>query len=169
MSAEPWASSPVWFRRPAVLHAGTAVLIVLSASTEFVRIVADRAGVVAFAALLVTVAGAALARWRPWPGLVLAAAGCLISALAGWDPIVMWSITVFALFSLTLEGLPAVRGTVFVGAALYLVTAIAQDYDFGPPYGRCWSRRSASSSCSDAALTKTRRPNPRPSSAACLS
>jgi len=130
VSAEPWASSPVWFRRPAVLHAGTAVLITLSASTEFVRIVADRAGVVAFAALLITVAGAVLARWRPWPGLVVATAGCLISALAGWDPIVMWSITVFALFSLTLEGLPAVRGTVFVGAALYLVTAIAQDYNF---------------------------------------
>jgi signal transduction histidine kinase len=130
VSAEPWASSPVFFRRPAVLHAGTAVLIAMSASVEFVRIVADRAGLVAFAALLITVAGAVLARWRAWPGLVVAAAGCLISALAGWDPIVMWSITVFTLFSLTLAGLPAVRGTVFVGAALYLVTAIAQEYNF---------------------------------------
>jgi signal transduction histidine kinase len=127
---ELWASSPVWIRRPGVLHAGAAVLIALAASVEFVRIIADIAGLLPFAALLITVAGAVLARWRPWPGLIVAAAGCLLSALAGWDPIVMWSITVFALFSFTLRGMPAVRGTAFVGAALYLVTAIAQDYNF---------------------------------------
>ncbi|WP_405068994.1 sensor histidine kinase [Kribbella sp. NBC_01510] len=127
---EPWAASPVWFRQPGKLHAGTAVLIALSASVELVRMITDGAGPVAFAALLITVAGAALARRRPWPGLVVTVAGGLISALAGWDPIVMWSIAVFVLFSFTLQGMPAVRGTVFVGAGLYLMTAIAQDYDF---------------------------------------
>ncbi|WP_432889966.1 sensor histidine kinase [Kribbella sp. CA-245084] len=125
-----WGSSPVWGRRPGVLHAGTAVLIALSASVELVRMIADAAGLAAFAALLVTVGGAALARVRPWPGLVLAVVGCLISALAGWDPIVMWSITVFTLFSFTLQGMPAVRGTVFVCVGLYVVTSIAQDYAF---------------------------------------
>ncbi|MEU4290184.1 histidine kinase [Kribbella sp. NPDC026596] len=127
---EPWAAGPVWFRRAGVLHAGTAALIAVSASVELVRMIADSAGLLAFAALLITVAGAALARRRPWPGLVVTVAGGLISALIGWDPIVMWSIAVFALFSFTLQGMPAVRGTVFVGAGLYLMTAIAQDYDF---------------------------------------
>ena len=127
---EPWAASPVWFRQPGVLHTGTAVLIAISASVELVRMIADGAGLVAFGALLITVAGAALARWRPWPGLVITVAGGMISALAGWDPIVMWSIAVFALFSFTLQGMPPVGGTVFVSVGLYLITAIAQGYDF---------------------------------------
>jgi signal transduction histidine kinase len=124
------APSPVWFRRPGVLQGGTAVLIALAASVELVRMIADAAGLAVFAAWLVTVGGAALARVRPWPGLALAVAGCLVAALAGWDPIVLWSITVFTLFSFTLQGMPAVRGTVFAGIGLYLATSIAQDYAF---------------------------------------
>jgi signal transduction histidine kinase len=122
--------SPIAFRRPELLHAGAYLLVAASGVVEFVRIVVAGAGAAVIGALLVTVAGAALAWWRPWPGLVGAVAGCAISAALGWDPIVMWSITVFVLFSFTLQGKSPVRGTLFTVAALYVVGGIADGYHF---------------------------------------
>lgn len=122
--------SPIAFRRPEALHTGAYVLVAVSAAVELVRIVLAGAGLAVFGALLVTVAGAALAWWRPWPGLIGATVGCALSAVVGWDPIVMWSITVFVLFSFTLQGKPTVRGTLFTMVALYVVAAIADGYHF---------------------------------------
>ncbi|GAA0980462.1 histidine kinase [Acrocarpospora macrocephala] len=122
--------SPVWFRQPEVLHAGTYVVIALAAVVEAVHVVAGGGGAMVLGSLLLTVAGAALAWWHPWPGLLLAVAGCVIAATAGWLPLVEWSITVFTLFSFTLKGRPAVRGTLVTGATLYAAVVIAERYDF---------------------------------------
>ena len=130
-STDSWPRSPVWFRQSAVLHKWTYVVIGMAATAEITLVGFGHGGLVMLAGLLVTLAGAALAWWYPWPGLLLSAAGGVLAAVLGGNPTVMWSMTVFTLFSFTLRGGPAVRGTLFTGLVLYTAVVIADRHNFG--------------------------------------
>ncbi len=72
-----------------------------------------------------SVAGIVLARWRPWPGLVLVAAAPLVSSLCQWDPIAAWNLAVFSTFLLTLRVLPGLQAGLLVGVGNVVAVALA--------------------------------------------
>ncbi len=129
--------TPMVFRRPRLIE--TAVLVVIGVIVAVDAITAANGPVAqqlgasvlrgwvpgAYLALAVSVGGIVLARWRPWPGLVLIAAAPVVSALLQWDPIATWNLAVFATFWLTLRVLPGLPTALLVGAANFTAAALA--------------------------------------------
>lgn len=103
---DPWSRGPVWFRRTRTMEITTLVIIGLAAGVETWRIGYDDAGWGGYIALLVSIGGTAMAWDRPWPGMVLLAAAPAVAPVVDSDPLVPWTIAVFATFLFTLRGLP---------------------------------------------------------------
>lgn len=116
--------NPWWLRSPALLPELAAGLAVAGAAVEIVRVIVAGAGVFPLVGVLLGIAGVAVARRYPWPGVLLTVVGCAVAAVQGWDPIVGWTIVVFALFSVTLRGAAPFRMVVATALPLYLVVAV---------------------------------------------
>lgn len=120
----------MWFNRPDVQHRWTYVVICLASVVEFIVALRGTHVTAEIAGLAVTAGGAGLAWWHPGTGLAAAAAGTVLSATLGGNPVGLWTITVFALFSIVLRWGHAVRSTTLAGLALYVAAAIGANYDF---------------------------------------
>jgi hypothetical protein len=101
-----WSRNPIWLR-PRVLEVIVQTCVVLAWGTELVRVTVSGHPAGGYVAVVVSVAGVALARRVPKPGLVVIGAAPLTAAALGWDPIVTWTVAVFAVFVHTLGGAPA--------------------------------------------------------------
>jgi signal transduction histidine kinase len=122
---DPWSRGPKWFRRTRGIEIAMIVVIALAAGVESWRIAYDHEALGGgYIDLLVTLAGVALAWYRPWPGIILMACGPLVAMILGWDPLVPWTMTVFATFVFTLRGLPGLPVGVLVAAANFSAVAV---------------------------------------------
>ncbi|WP_158613128.1 MULTISPECIES: sensor histidine kinase [unclassified Frondihabitans] len=117
-------SSPMWLRRPEVLVTGSLAVSMLAALVEAARVFALGAGVFAVIGLLVTVAGAILARRLFWVGLGATILGSAAAAAAGWNPIVEWTIVVFTLFAGTFRGASPLRAVPLAALPLFVIVAL---------------------------------------------
>ncbi|KQO11690.1 hypothetical protein ASF06_03400 [Agreia sp. Leaf244] len=125
--AEMVAYRPSWFRRPALLDRITLVVIGLASATEFVAPPLQGHGFIAWVPLIVSLLGiAASYRWR-WLGVALIAAAPFVSNAVAWDPLMSWNLAVFAAFSLTVRGGPAVRVALLIGLSNYVSVALFQN------------------------------------------
>jgi signal transduction histidine kinase len=126
-SPEPqrWTVFPPWNGRPQKLDAISVVVSLLAAAVEPVHIAQRHAGSGGYLALAVTVAGVILSRKFPWPGVVAVAAGSLVAAAFSWDPLVLWTIAVFTVFSVTLRGLPGPPVGLVVAATVFTAVVVA--------------------------------------------
>ncbi|MCZ4551347.1 sensor histidine kinase [Gordonia rubripertincta] len=125
---DPWSRGPKWFRRTRGIEIATVVVIVAAAGVESWRIAYDHQALGGgYIDLLITLAGIALAWYRPWPGILLTASGPLVAMALGWDPLVPWTMTVFATFVFTLRGLPGLPVGILVAAANFTAVAVSND------------------------------------------
>lgn len=125
---DPWSRGPKWFRRTRGIEIATVVVIILAAGVESWRIAYDHAALGGgYIDLLITLAGIALAWYRPWPGIILTACGPLVAMSLGWDPLVPWTMVVFATFVFTLRGLPGLPVGILVAAANFTAVAVFND------------------------------------------
>lgn len=116
--------SPLLLRRPRALDIAALVVMAIGVVVDAVTIPAEPLPVVRYGALALLCAGAALVRWRPWPGLAVMATGPLVAALLGADPLPVWTFTIFGVFGAALRGVPALPAGLVVGAADYAALAI---------------------------------------------
>lgn len=106
--------APLWIRRPDVLHLVAYTAAGLSFAGQIVAtILSDTDWRVALA-LLLAGAGTALSWRRPWIGLAVTSAASFAVTAVGHDPLSVWMMAVFVLFSATFRGLPAPAATALV-------------------------------------------------------
>lgn len=118
---------PVWLRQPATVEAVAAVVTVLSAAIEVVRVILGDGSPLALVGLALGLLAATLVRTRPVFALLLAAAGPILTGSTGWPPIVEYSIAIFVLFRFTLRGGPPLRGALLVSLGAYVGVVWARD------------------------------------------
>ena len=115
---------PFWFRHPVALQYGVLVVIAAAAVTGIV-VALVQGSILGAVPPLVAVTGVILGRRRPRTGFVLAAAAPLLAIVLDVDPLVTWTLTVFAVFYLTLRGLSARTAGPFAAAANYLAVVLS--------------------------------------------
>lgn len=123
---------PPWYRRPEVIDLVVFAVAALAAVTEacLIALGSSHGG---YAALAVSAVGLLVARRLRWLGLVLTAVAPLADAALGYEPLVLWTITVFTCFSVTLRGTSAVAVSFAAGAPVYLAIVLAGQTGFVNP------------------------------------
>lgn len=116
--AEPrpplWLRHPWLFERGALLLVGTATLAGVIAEAFVDPSVAGVIGP------LLAVVGVVVGLRHPLPGVLLIAAAPALVTLLGHDPLLTWTITVFATFVLTFRGFTGYLATLIVGLSDFL-------------------------------------------------
>ena len=129
---------PVLARRIRYLYIAASAAVVLAAAVELARVIHFGNPVGGHLALATTTTGAVLALWRPKAGVLLIAAGPLVAALLGWDPIVAWTIAVWCALAVTLRGLSGWYAGLLIGAANVTAVGMALgtiDVEMNPSAG----------------------------------
>ncbi|WP_222196050.1 sensor histidine kinase [Modestobacter italicus] len=116
---------PLWMRRPRLLEKTTPIVIAASLAAGVATSPFSDRPVGAVLTLVVSAAGVVLGYRRPVLGLGLLAAGPLVAAVAGVEPIVAWQVSMFGAFLLCLRGLSGVWCAVVIGAADFLAMGLA--------------------------------------------
>jgi len=136
-SAEQYLRPEPWYRRPATLDRTAFVVSLAALAGETVHLLGTSSAVpvgawFAFAFALAGV-GVIVARRSAWAGLVFVLGGALTSGLAGWDPITLWTIAVFTVFSATVRGVSAVRSGLVTALVTALSEALALSFQIAQP------------------------------------
>lgn len=100
---------------------------------DLVSLLVEHGPLPAALAVLVSLAGVVLAWVRPWLGLGLTLAGCLLAALVGWDPTALWTVVIYTIFSTVLAGVPATVAGIGCAAFLYVLLALRAEGRFSDP------------------------------------
>ncbi|MDR6319819.1 sensor histidine kinase [Actinoplanes couchii] len=106
--------APMWIRRPEMLHRLAYAAAALSFAGQIVASVVRGAGWPTFLAVLLAGAGVVLSRWHPWAGLAVTSAATFAVTEVGADPLSVWMMAVFVLFSVTFRGEPPLAATALV-------------------------------------------------------
>lgn len=126
-SARPWG---VWTSRLSeliqepLLERVTAALIALASLAGLVAMIVQGGRAAGYVALALTVGGFLLSRWLLWPGILVAITGPLVGGVLGVEPVLVWTLTVFAAFVWCLRGARALAVGPVVGMANYAAFAI---------------------------------------------
>jgi signal transduction histidine kinase len=107
-------SAPLWIRRPEMLHLLAYTGAGFSFAGQIVATILRDADWRVVLALLLAGAGTALSWRRPWIGLAVTSAASFAVTAVGNDPLSVWMMAVFVLFSATFRGLPAPAATALV-------------------------------------------------------
>jgi len=108
------AGSPLWIRRPELLHAVAYSLAALVFMGQIVAVLVRGSDVATLLAVLIAGGGLCLSARRPWAGLVVTSAASFAVTEVGQDPLSVWMMAVLVLFSVTLRGKQPVLATVVV-------------------------------------------------------
>ncbi|MFI5936448.1 sensor histidine kinase [Actinoplanes sp. NPDC051494] len=114
-------TAPLWIRRPKVLHLAAYSFAALSFAGQVVALLVRGSDRATALSVLLAGAGVVLSWWRPWAGLVVTGAASFAVTAVGQDPLSVWMMAVFVLFSLTFRGGHPVAATLVV-AAFFLGT-----------------------------------------------
>lgn len=106
------------------LERATLALIAVAAITGGIVQLSQGGAPVGYIALAVTLAGVALSFRELWPGVLLAACGPILGGLLGPEPVLVWTLTVFATFWWCLRGARAMVVASVVGLANYAAFTI---------------------------------------------
>ncbi|MEU3183796.1 histidine kinase [Streptomyces sp. NPDC006923] len=109
-------ATPLWVRRPEVLHRVAYSAAALVFSGQIAAVVLRGSGWPTVLSVLLAGGGVALSWWRPWAGLVVTSAASFAVTAVGQDPLSVWMMAVLVLFSATLRGKQPLAGTVIVAA-----------------------------------------------------
>lgn len=126
--AKPHAGglAPVWVRARAAFEVTPLVICAISVAVTPFTLATAGHPVGGYLGVLVTAAGVLIGyRWNAPAGLALAAAGPVLGALLGWDPIQSWSMACFAAFLFTLRGMSGLLVGTVLGATNFLAAAIS--------------------------------------------
>ncbi|MEY9854831.1 signal transduction histidine kinase [Catenulispora sp. GAS73] len=111
------AATPLWIRRPEVLHLAAYSVAALVFAGQIVAVLVRGSGWPTALAVLLAGGGVALS-WRwPWAGLVVTSAASFAVTAVGRDPLSVWMMAVLVLFSVTFRGRRALIGIAVVAAS----------------------------------------------------
>lgn len=96
--------APSWIRHPAVLHWVAYSVAAVVFIGQIVAIVLRGSDLQTLLAVLIAGVGVAVSWWLPWPGLIVASAASFAVTAVGQDPLSVWMMAVFVLFSVTFRG-----------------------------------------------------------------
>ncbi|WP_431908313.1 sensor histidine kinase [Micromonospora carbonacea] len=128
-------SAPLWIRRPALLHLLAYAAAGLSFTGQIVATILRDADWRVVLALLLAGAGTAVSWYRPWIGLVVTSAASFAVTAVGNDPLSVWMMAVFVLFSATFRGLPTLAATALVAVFLLGAFMTVGGFRGGPIVG----------------------------------
>ena len=109
-----------------------AVIAVASITGIVTQIVAETP-LLGWVPLAVTLGGFTLSSRMRWPGIVLAACGPVLGGVFGFEPVLVWTLTVFAAFLWCLRGASGLVVAPLVGVANYLAFLIDGRHDWTDP------------------------------------
>jgi signal transduction histidine kinase len=109
--------TPLWVRRPDVLHLIAYSLAGLVFAGQIVAVILRGSGWQISLSVLLAGAGVALSWWRPWSGLIVTSAASFAVTAVGHDPLSVWMMAVLVLFSITFRGNQALIATAIVAAS----------------------------------------------------
>ncbi|MBD8728118.1 histidine kinase [Frigoribacterium sp. CFBP 13707] len=134
-TAPQYLQPEAWFRRPAVLDHGAFVVSLAAVVGEVIHLLGDAAPAPAggWVALVVVLAGVLVARRRAWAGLAVVLAAAVVAAVSGWEPITLWTIGVFTVFSVTVRGASPLVAGLLTGAVTALSEALVASFELGRP------------------------------------
>ncbi|MDH6221068.1 sensor histidine kinase [Streptomyces pseudovenezuelae] len=110
-------ATPLWIRRPEVLHLVAYSLAALVFAGQIVAVILRGSDWPTVLSVLLAGGGVALSWWKPWAGLVVSSAASFAVTAVGQDPLSVWMMAVFVLFSITFRGKQPLAGTVIVAAS----------------------------------------------------
>ncbi|WP_405816243.1 histidine kinase [Streptomyces sp. NBC_01390] len=110
-------ATPLWIRRPEVLHLVAYSLAALVFAGQIVAVILRGSDWPTVLSVLLAGGGVALSWWKPWAGLVVSSAASFAVTAVGQDPLSVWMMAVFVLFSVTFRGKQPLAGTVIVAAS----------------------------------------------------
>lgn len=116
-------AAPLWIRRPEVVHQVAYSVAGLVLTGQIVAVVVGGSGWPTALAVLLAGGGIALSWGKPWAGLVVTSAASFAVTAVGQDPLSVWMMAVFVLFSVTFRGRQPVVATLVV-AVFFLGTLI---------------------------------------------
>ena len=129
LSADQWPARPVWLLPVVPLDRLTTGVSAAALVAESLTVPGHPP--LAYAAVLLSAAGVALARRHRLAGLLLVAAAPLLAALLGFQPLTLWTVAVFQAFSVTSRGTSGILAAVLVGATNYTAVSVSEG-SFGP-------------------------------------
>jgi signal transduction histidine kinase len=116
-------AAPLWIRRPEVVHQVAYSVAGLVLAGQIAAVIVGGSGWPTALSVLLAGGGIALSWWKPWAGLVVTSAASFAVTAVGRDPLSVWMMAVFVLFSVTFRGKQPVVATVVV-AVFFLGTLI---------------------------------------------
>jgi len=122
-----------WFRRPSVLDRGAFVVSLAAVVGEVFHLLGDEAPIGGWIALGLVLAGVLVARRRAWTGLVVVLASAVVASSWGWEPITLWTIGVFTVFSVTVRGASTLGTGIVAAVVTALSEAVAGAFDLTRP------------------------------------
>lgn len=126
-SARAWDGWVSWLSgliREPLLERATVALIALASAAGLTAQLSAGGPPASYVALALTLGGCILSRWLLWPGILLAITGPLVGGAFGTEPVLVWTLTVFATFVWCLRGAPALVIGPLVGLANYAAFTI---------------------------------------------
>ncbi|MGV1010636.1 MAG: sensor histidine kinase [Dermatophilaceae bacterium] len=123
-SLERWRAGTSGLIREPVLERAGEALIAVASLTGLIAQVSSGAPASGYLALALTAGGYGLSCWRLWPGVLVAVCGPVVAGVLGADPVLVWTLTVFATFVWCLRGARALLVAPLVGAANYAAFAV---------------------------------------------
>ena len=109
-------ATPLWIRRPEVLHLVTYSVAVLVFIGQIVAVIVRGSDWETALSVLLAGGGVAVSWWKPWAGLVITSAASFAVTAVGQDPLSVWMMAVLVLFSVTFRGKQPLAGTAIVAA-----------------------------------------------------
>jgi signal transduction histidine kinase len=108
------AGTPMWIRRPGLLHVVAYSLAALVFTGQIAAVLVRGSDLETLLAVLIAGVGVSLSHRLPWVGLVVISAASFAVTEVGQDPLSVWMMAVLVLFSVTLRGKQPVLATVLV-------------------------------------------------------
>ncbi|HEY8589399.1 MAG TPA: histidine kinase [Naasia sp.] len=117
---------PLWLRRPRLIERGALTVIGVAVVTGVVAETVTNPSVGGIVGPVLAAGGAALGLRAPLPGIVVLAIAPAAAAVLGHDPLLTWTITVFAAFLLTFRGVSARWTGLLVGVSNFFSVTLAE-------------------------------------------
>lgn len=119
-----------WFLRGQFLDRVVLILSWAAVVTEFFVLGLSAEPLPGYTGVVLVAAGLILVRFQGMLGLVVVAFGAVAAALLATEFVAMWSVVVFALFSVTVRGARPIFAVLIAGIPVYFSLVIREHWDF---------------------------------------